>query len=566
MINIGEIITKVGKKEQDFSELYKQMDEDYDLWNVKKVIFDTHPMAINITSNDPRSLFEKVQAYLIGSEPQFTVLPPENHPSPNAKEVANKEERLYHFALEQADIRLRRILQPKLLDSLAWFGLARAMIDVRILVYPDAKGNIIWDFLALDPRYVTFEIGRDGLAWVAYKTFRSSQSLRDEYRFEGTSSDAKGIEVLDYWDREINATIAISGGGETGNTLQDPIKHGLSEIPIIIRPVAMSPRICDNSGIKITSWGQSIFAPNRLSYRQVDELRTILATHAHTLAKAPTVFQSEAGNPPYTIDPKDIPYYAGAVMALPPGVKATRLPVPDIPHSLETAIGLGRGDIQRATYSDIEYGQLSFQLSGTALRMLKAEIDKVVGPRKQALVDTYTDMCHMIKKQIIEYKDSKGNKTGLTIPVKTVSQNSYTAYDMAPELLDNDFHIGADFVIQNAWEELEAYQLAQMAKQNRFMSDEGIMDNILKIQDTKAELEKLDLQDVEAMSPELKLLKAGDIYKRTGQERELAIVAQELQQILRQKQAATEQATMPQGAVPGQAPTPQQAVPGQEVR
>jgi len=553
MIEISEIIEKVNKKEQEFDDLYKQMDEDYDLWNVKKRDFDTHPMAINITSNDPRSLSDRVQAYLIGSKLQLTVLPPENHPAPNAKEVANKEERLYHFGFEQADIRLRRILEAKLLNSLAWFALVRGVIAARVLVYPDAEGNIMWDFLGLDPRYLTFEIGRDGLAWVAYKTFRSPQSLKDDYKFEGGSSNEKGIEVLDYWDREINATIAISGGGKTGNTLQDPIKHGLSEIPIIIVPVSMSPRICDSSGIKITSWGQSVFAPNRLSYKQVDELRTILATHAHLLAKSPTVFQREAGQPPYTLPPGDIPYYAGATMVLPPGVTATRLPVPDIPHSLETAIGLGRGDIQRATYSDIEMGQLSFQLSGTALRMLKAEIDKVVGPRKQALVDTYTDMCRMIKKQVVEQ--------GLTIAVKTVSGDSYATYDMVPELLDNDFYIGADFVIQNAWEELEAYQLAQMAMQNKLMSRETAMNDILKIQDTKAELEKMIIEEVEAMSPELKLFKAGEIYTRTGQERELAIVAQELQQILQQKRVAVEGATAPQQApVAGQAPMPQQEV------
>lgn len=551
MIETNEIITKVNKKEQEFAELYKQMDEDYDLWNVKKRVFDTHPMAINITSNDPRSLSDKVQAYLTGSELQITVLPPENHPSPVAKEVANKEERLYHFAFEQADIRLRRILQAKLQNSLAWFSLVRGMIAVRVLVYPDNEGNIVWDFLALDPRYLTFETGRDGLAWVAYKTFRSPQSLKDDYKYEPTSSDAKGVEVLDYWDREWNATIAVSGGSKTGNALQDPIKHGLSEIPIIIVPVTMSPRVCDSSGIKVTSWGQSIFAPNRLTYKQVDELRTILATHAHTLAKSPTVFQSEQGTPPYTLKPEDIPYYAGATMALPSGVKATRLPIPDIPHSLETAIGLGRGDIQRATYSDIEYGQLSFQLSGTALRMLKAEIDKVVGPRKQALADTCTDMCRMIKKQVVEL--------GLTIRVKTVSGDSYAVYEMVPELLDNDFYTRADFTIQNAWEELESYQLAQMGMQNGLMSRETAMQNILKIQDVKAELEKIDLEKVEDISPELKLYKAGEIYTRTGQERERVIVAQQLKQILEQKQAATEQATMGQ-AMAGQTPAPKQEV------
>lgn len=538
MIDTDKILSKIAKKEQDFSELYAKMDEDYDLWNVKPRVFDTHDMAINITGNDPRSLFDKVQAYLIGSEVQTSVLPPENHPAPEAKETANTEERLYHFALEQADIRLRGILEAKLLNTLSWHGLARAIIAARILVYPDSAGNIIWDFLPLDPRYLTFGIGRDGLSWTGYKTFRDPESLKDDYRKELGGGDNRGVEVTDYWDKEHN--VILTKGGET---LQTPWKHGLGEVPVVIMPVATGPRVSDPKEAKTASWGQSIFAPNRLSYKQVDELRTILATHAHLLAKSPTVFQTEAGQPQFTLPEGDIPYYAGATMVLPPGVKASRLPVPDIPHSLETAIGLGRGDIQRATYSDIEMGQLSFQLSGTALRMLKAEIDKVVGPRKQALVDAYTDICLMIKRQIV--------KQGLTVPVKTVYKDNYSVYDMVPSLLDNDFHVSVDLVVENPWEELERYQLFQMATQNRAMSRETGMDKILKIQDVKAELEKINLEDVAAVTEEIKLWEAMKIYKRTGQVRELNFVSARLQQLEQMRGAQMEQ-TMAGGQPPAQ--------------
>ena len=539
MVKIEEIIEKIKKKEQDeFSTIYEEMDQDYDLWNVKPRIFDAHKMAINITGNDPRSLFDKVQAYLIGSKLQIKVLPPENHPAPEAKEVANAEERLYHFAIEQADIRLRGILEANLLNSLSWHSLARGMAAARVLIYPDNKGNIMWDILPLDPRYLTFGIGRDGLSWTAYKTFRDPISLKEDYNVDLHGEANRGVEVIDYWDKEANVILTSQG-----QLLEKVLEHKLEEVPVIIRPVAMSPRLVDPTGNRRMSWGQSIFAPNRLTYRQVDLLRSVLATHAHMLAKSPTVFQSDVGVAPYTLPENEVPYYAGAVMNLPAGVRAVRLPIPDIPHSLETAIGLGRGDIQRATYSDIGYGIDQPPHSGTALTMLRAEMDKVIGPRKQALTDVYTDICLMIKRQIV--------KQGLTVPIKTVYQDKYAIYDMVPSQLDNDFHVSVDFTIEHPWEELERYQLFQMATQNGAMSRESGMNNILKIDDVKAELEKMTLEEVEAMSAELKLWKAMKIYERTGQEKELNIVASQLQQVLQQKAAQTEQIM---GG--GQAPAP----------
>ena len=523
---IEDIKTKVTAKELELNALYNRMDSDFDLWNIKKRVFDNHTMAINITSNDPRSLVDKMQSRIAGSQRRIQVKFPEPLVSPEDTSVANGIERLFHYGFTQADLRLRKRLLSNLNDSLTWFSLVRGVIAVRVLVYPDKDGNVIFDYMPLDPRFLTYSVDNEGLSWVGYKTFRSKDSLKGEYGVDlSEPSQGRGIEVLDYWDREVNAVMTQN------EELKAPKKHNLNGVPVVIIPVAMRPRIADMEGIMIEGYGESVYAPNRLEYEQCDRLASILATHANLLAKQPIVNYWD----PNTLGPNGQPvmletpaYIPGAIINLPNTHRLDRLPTPDIPKSLDIAIGQSRARIQRASFTDIEYGQLSFQLSGTALGMLRDDMDKLFGPRIRALSHANTDLCWMVRQQIIDQ--------GLTVPVKVMEKDEYHSYEVTPEDLAQDYYLDVMFSSRKPWEELEVYQIIEMATKLGILSTATAREEIAKIPDAETEDIKVLMERAKDQIPEIQLYQAADGFVKQGRDREAAIVGQQLQQIIMARQ------------------------------
>ena len=109
----------------------------------------------------------------------------------------------------------------------------------------------------------------------------------------------------------------------------------------------------------------------------------------------------------------------------------------------------------------------------------------------------YTRICRMAKKQIISRK--------LTIPVRTVSNKSYKIFDMKPEFLDNDFYVQSELVPRDVYDEVEATQRAQMLMSNRLMSREDVLERVMLEQDVQTQIMKMDMEDIEAEIPEIKI-------------------------------------------------------------
>jgi len=159
----------------------------------------------------------------------------------------------------------------------------------------------------------------------------------------------------------------------------------------------------------------------------------------------------------------------------------------------------------------------------------------------------------------------------LTIPVKTVLNNSYQVYDIVPELLENDFYVHAELVRQDVYDEVKALQRAQMMMQLRVMSREDVMESVMQVQDTQTQIAKMDIEDVEATIPELKLKRAIKIYKERGMEEEASMAEEHLALIEFQRRSQIEQmftqsqqgGMPPEGAAPGGMPP--EEVPPKEV-
>jgi len=493
MKNIDDISEKVEKRKLQLQALFTKDEENYDLWVGKEQIFDTHKMSVNITGAEMTALALKVQASLTRSRLDIHVLPPRPLPNPNAEDTANQEERMYHHGFEMADERLSNIGDASLLASAAWQAVVLGRIAVRVLVYKDKEtGKVVWDYLSMIPRFVTFSFDAKGLAWYRYETFRSPESIKSEYGMDVSEDmEGKGVSVSDYWDREHNVRYLTKDKTPLGKAWKHPFK----EVPAIIQPVTLGPKAITNEGINVTAWGQSIFDPVKIPFRNLNKMRSIAATQAHLIAKAPLDVPYEGDKPNLEADHFD--YYPGAVLEHPNTYTIGPLKIADIPASLMAMMGDLATGIQRVTGTELHPEWAGS--SGTALRIAGQDKGDVRNPRTIAINSMYTRICRMVKRQIRSLK--------LTIPVRTVVNDQYEIYDMKPALLDNDFYVRAELITQDVYDEEATLQRAQLLMQLRLKSRRKVMEEEMKESDVPAAITEMDMEDVEAAIPEMKLRK-----------------------------------------------------------
>lgn len=536
MKNINDISEKVKKRKDQLEPLFTKDEENYDLWAGKEQIFDDHPMSVNITGTEMTALARRVQASLTRSRLDVRVLPPNPLPNPEAEKTANREEDMYYYGFEMADERLSNVGEASLSASAAWQAVVLGRIAVRVCVYKDKKTEkLIWDYLPLNPRFLTFSFDRDGLAWACYETFRSPDSIKSEYGKEVIEdTQGKGVSVSDYWDRDHNVRYLTKD--------KEPLKtwkHPFKEVPIILQPIHLGPKAITSEGINVTAWGQSIYDHVNIPFRNLNKMRSIAATHAHILAKNPTEIIYEDGTVP-NIEEEHFEFHAGSKIKHPKSVVFQPMKQNDIPASLMAMMGDISTGIERATFTDLNPDKPAH--SGTALRILGQDRRDAETPRVEGLNTMYTRICRMSKEQIRSLE--------LTIPVKTVVDDRYEVYDMKPALLDNDFYVRAELVRQDVYDEVEALSRAQMLLQLRLKSRKKIMEEVMLEQDVPTQIIEMDIEEIEAAIPEMKLLRLIKVLRDDKQMPEEAkMVEEQLSLLILQKQQAL------QGGMPGATPT-----------
>ena len=495
-------------------------------------------MSVNITGTEMVSLALRTQASLLRSRLDVHVLPPDKYANPDAKEQANQEERMYYHGFKEADNYLFSIGEAGLLSSMTWQAIVLGRVCVRVLILKKDK-NIKWRLLPMNPRFVTFAFDDKGLAWVNYETFRSADSIYNEYKVEVDDEHGKGVSVNDYWDREHNVRFLTKGKTRLGKTWKHPFK----EVPAIIAPVAIGPKAAKPEGLEVTTWGQSVFDHVKSQFEKLNRMRSIAATHAHLLAKLPLDVAYDDGQEPI-LDESHMEFYPGAMYKHPRSVDVKSMDVKDIPQSLAAIISDLQTGIEKATFAELNPDKPAH--SGSALRILGQDKQDVITPRAQTINNTYTAICHMLKRQILIQK--------LTIPVKTVKGKSYDVFDIKPGLLDNDFYVNAELIRRDVYDEVEALQRAQLLLQNRFMCREDILERVLNEPDSKTQLTKIDIEDVETAVPELKLKRAIQLYHEAGMIEEARMAEEQLAMLEIQKQQALMQGVPQEEPQMGQAP------------
>jgi len=494
MYDASEITNKVKSKFDDFTDLHTRMDRDFSTWKLVTSDYDIkidnktkkHGSNINIISNDPRTNCDDIHSILSSSDRQISVRMAEE--GEDKRSDIGKLERLFEFLLQKGDERLVRLLLPPLKESLIWFSLVRGWAAGRFLTYMK-DGNIIPDYMSLDPRWLVYSVGAEGLAWTGYKTFRSKDELESDYEkviktpWHMPWETEKNIEVIDYWKR--------LGKGKVGNCvvssgqfLKETEVYDMTSMPILIMPVTTRPPVAGVDGTnELEGYGESTFA----SYRDINGVRnrflSMVASWANLKSNQPLLNYT-------TSKGREIPASAvfnvpGEVIELEMGEqKLEASPMQEIPSTVIGMLDFLNSRVERGMLPDVSMG--SPPPSGTLYNLVQERGNKIFNPQLRNLDYFYADICRLIEEQIISDK--------LKIKVKTEEKRKYYEFQVTPIDLKKPHIIKVEHTARTPWTQLDTAQQAQMLKQLG-LPDGWIWENILKVQDPKllADLAAIEL-------------------------------------------------------------------------
>jgi len=549
------LLKKIENTESDFRDIFRRMDVDADMWEetgsplnhdyemLTKAFQPARETEVDFISNNPATYADNVGARLSSSDMQVIVRMMEKEGQDRRDDVS-KLERLFTYALEQADDRLVNLMAlTPLKDFLIWSGMIRGRMAVRTLVRQD--DGVIFDILPLDPRYFTYQIGKDGMKWGNYKTFRSASDLKDEYGADATQE--KDNEVNDYWE--------FIKPGEVWNTvfcknveLLKPQKHKIPMLPLSYVPVPNVPPLRSRFG-KMVKHGDSIYGNVREIYKFENELISMWASHAKLMYKQPTInYMDDQGTPLETTA-----FLAEAVINIPMGHnKLEASPVKDISPTIVNLVQYMNGLRQRGSLPDVEFGEVKGQMSGTAINELQQARNRVYGPLIHGMNVIYSTICKQIEKQMIS--------NSMSVKIETELERKYYAAKVTPVDLKEAHIIRVEFTANTPWNQLDTYQIADMAK-NLGLPDEFIWEYILKLPDPKGLTDQIAVETAEH-SPDLLRLRAIKTMVSQGRTEEIKPLIEDMYTEWQEKQQAQmggQEMPQPQtGQVPQQGQPPQQ--------
>ncbi|MEE9529275.1 MAG: hypothetical protein V3V88_04420, partial [Dehalococcoidia bacterium] len=231
---------------------------------------------------------------------------------------------------------------------------------------------------------------------------------------------------------------------------------------------------------------------NRNMYEHENKLASIMETQSFLSLAPPQVLTSKSGKKL----PKSPVYRIGKILALEntEGLKA--IEQPDIIGATRFLEGLLGGAMQRGSVSNIDWGNLNFQLSQVAIGDLSDKSRQIYTPRLLCMSLFKASLGEEIINQFVKFEMSadigrKGRK------------RTYTTTD-----LDGDFTIEYEYHTNLPEETAAAYGLAAAA--SRWFDDDYIRKNILKVKNAKEIGERFDAQTAERVSRVLVLFKMAE--------------------------------------------------------
>ena len=458
-------LQKIKDMEGIFQQRWARMDEDRALYLLENYILldekkEKVPDAISVTIPEPRMFAEKVFAIINSAHMQSRVV---------GKGLSDRETALIENCVDDlftsVDFRLMqkgsRILKPFVIEQ----DCIRGTIITQNLLREMPDGTYVPDVIPCDARHTVYEFGSDGLLWVSPKFFRTKAMIESEYPEAKNIPSGKSIPVQTYADKEVLETyVAGKKIWEAENTLD--------YVPYVVVESSTGPMLMDDDYFKYR--GESIYAVVRDLYPEINRHASILTTLDMWSFLGPWQYESEMGE--LAQKPEHPIRRTRITIPVEKGGGYKRIDTGDIRNASRMLQYLLLSALQRATFSNLEYGTLTMPLSAVAISKMMGTRDAIIVMRLHDMALYLRQTAKMLLRQYVEGGlKSKLGEPGL--------EREYETKD-----IDKDFAIFYDFTPTSPEQDIANTAVAQQQRALG-LSWRSILTNTLKVQDVAGELE-----------------------------------------------------------------------------
>jgi len=452
-------LIKKCEESTKFVDAYADMDTNMSLYNLDSYTMldykgNAVPRVDNVTLPAIATFADRVMTIAGGVIPQIKVKSKKME-----DETKINVQNFLYGAFDEANAFLAKMGRQPFHLKLAEYGALKKVVALRVVVSQEGE-KVRFGLIPIDPRYMTYRMGPDGIIWAAHKMTRDAEDIYVEY-----GGDIKGAEaeVLDFWSADENV-VYIKGKEQLRQ------KNEFGYPPFVIVPIE-----------------NSIYKNIKSIYNEMNKTATILKStsiqslragvQVHTHGRGDDIGYPETG----TVSEFDIDE---------PGFRAVQLP--DVYQATAFIWQIESSEFQRGSYAYIEYGGLEFPLSSLAIGQLKEGRDQILFPLLQALTSCYRQTCDMMIKQF-----KKGGFKAELGEDELIS--TYTASDLPDP--GRDCNIKFVFKTTVVAEQGAAYQMANIARD--WLDEDTIREEILKVDNAKEMSDKVWAERAFQLYPEL---------------------------------------------------------------
>lgn len=476
----------INLKETNYGMLRDRFDKDMNLYYLEKYELlnpETNkpmPNSVSLTLNDARTFGDRCIAILSADKRNFDITGVD--PS-----LQKRLEEVYKHWLYVNDEQLELKLVEPLDDCVNFFDLFRGWIGALVLMYQDGD-KWLPSIVPTDARWMTWEVGDRGLKQFSYRILMEKVQAEEQFKRKFNTSGKKSVDLQCIWDTEkYYVGVSTSGSSKQVDIIDEKL-HNLGICPGVIVPVPTQPLLISGSedfATSLSRQGESIYAPNRDVYPTINMVASILASIMQESYVSSFVYKGRKEG----FDQS--PAGAGKYIQIDPTEAIELMPARDLNRATEYLFGVLGSGKQRGSLSDINYGQISFELSALAVAQLKDDREGIFVPRRRAKKTFYRRAFNVLRHQVV----NGGYKTDI---------DKDDAIEIDESLFKKKCVINIDFHSVSPEENISSFTIANQA-QALGLPLSKIYRNILHDDDPEGTLREAKLERAYKTVPLLEL-------------------------------------------------------------
>lgn len=467
-------------KDMDFYLLADYQLRDSDNQRVK---------AHDYTSNRPRVFADRVISSIASSDIQIVVTKDEETDD-KSYEIEMYLRKLY----KAIDAQLAIQKQPPLLEILA--GQISIRGSIAAVCYPTRhNGFMIPTVTPWDTRYANRRVGKFGVSYAGYRTYRTKVDIESEYDINldellqttpnklDKKTNLGGYMLTDTWD-EKNHEIYVQ------NKLLNASKviHGLDYTPVLWQDCGAAMWFKDDDFEKYV--GESIYAPVRGIFDVWCKLVTLLNTLTFKAAFGGKFFPNEGGT---DIDVEEDINDDNVIVPVGPNDKFFPMPLNDIKNATVILREILDQELLFGSLPAMEYGQMSDSETVAQITTKASKTASVMKPRRVAIETFYDEMAYMLFHQIKKRKlPSKMKIRGRVITLPPIPWTE-------------EYEIKHVLNVINPQQDIANAALAQALAP--FIPLEMLLEKFIQVDDVTGTIRKKDKEDIEKIMPQIKIFR-----------------------------------------------------------